>query len=181
MGILYRPEILKEYSIFLTILILVIVLQTLQLNKMNDRRRFIRKLGSLTALLTIPVTGQRIRAGIQRMQAPSPGDIGGIFVHSVYFWLVDEAMPTRGKFVTEVLKYLKQIEVIRTRHLGRPAGTERDVVDNSYSYCMILTFDSKEDQDHYQNHEAHQQFIQNASSLWTKVQVYDSIRCEALM
>jgi hypothetical protein len=148
---------------------------------MNNRRGFIRKLGSLTALLAIPVTGQRIRAGNHRKQAPSPGEIGGIFVHSVYFWLVDETMPTRGKFVTEVLNYLKQIEVIRTRHLGRPAGTEREVVDNSYSYCMILTFDSKEDHDNYQNHEAHQKFIENASSLWTRVQVYDSLRCEALM
>ncbi len=131
----------------------------------------------MAALLAIPGTGQlAVAENGSRVTSP-PGEIGGKFVHSVYFWLVDETMPTRGKFVTEVLKYLKEIDVIRTRHLGRAAGTDRDVVDNSYSYCMILTFDSSEDHDIYQAHAAHQQFIENASSLWTRVQVYDSIRC----
>ncbi len=105
------------------------------------------------------------------------GNIGGGFVHTVFFWLVDESMPTRGKFVTEVMKYTSQIDEIRTRHIGRPADTHRDVVDNSYSYCLIATFDSKADHDIYQEHPLHKQFIENASSLWTKVLVYDSVRC----
>ncbi|MGW8317033.1 MAG: Dabb family protein [Bacteroidales bacterium] len=145
---------------------------------MKNRRRFLQRLGGLAALLALPGAGRHALAATKgAVMAPS-GDQGGTFVHSVYFWLVDETMPTRGKFVTEVLKYLKEIDVIRTRHLGRAAGTEREVVDNSYSYCMILTFDSREDHDHYQAHPAHQQFIENASSLWTRVQVYDSVRCE---
>jgi hypothetical protein len=132
----------------------------------------------LAALMAVPAAGRQVLAGNRLTGTSQAGDLGGKFVHTVLFWLVDETMPTRGKFVTEVLKYLKEIDVIRTRHLGRPAGTEREVVDNSYSYCMIVTFDSKEDHDLYQEHEAHLQFIENASSLWTKVQVYDSIRCE---
>lgn len=145
---------------------------------MKNRRRFIQRLGGLAGLLALPGATQKVLAGSGSAAADLSGEIGGTFVHSVYFWLVDETMPTRGKFVTEVLKYLKEIEEIRTRHLGRAAGTEREVVDNSYSYCMILTFDSREDHDHYQAHPAHQQFIENASSLWTRVQVYDSVRCE---
>jgi hypothetical protein len=144
---------------------------------MKNRRGFLQRLGGMAALLALPGTTRKLLAGSGKAAAVPPGEIGGKFVHSVYFWLVDETMPTRGKFVTEVLKYLKEIEVIRTRHLGRAAGTDREVVDNSYSYCMILTFDSSEDHDIYQAHTAHQQFIENASSLWTRVQVYDSIRC----
>lgn len=145
---------------------------------MKNRRGFLQRLGGLAALMAITGAGRRVMAE-KGSGAPNPADeLGGKFVHSVYFWLVDETMPTRGKFVTEVMKYLKEIDLIRTRHLGRPAGTDREVVDNSYSYCMILTFDSKEDQDLYQEHAAHQQFIENASSLWTRVQVYDSVRCE---
>jgi hypothetical protein len=145
---------------------------------MKNRRGFIQKAAGLTALLAFPVAGRRIFAANSQTDSDSPGELGGRFVHTVFFWLVDETMPTRGKFVTEVLNYLNEIDVIRTMHLGRAAGTDRDVVDNSYSYCMILTFDKKEDHDLYQEHEAHQQFIENASSLWTRVQVYDSIRCK---
>ena len=145
---------------------------------MRNRRGFIQKAAGLTALLALPLASRRVFASNGLVDNGAAGDVGGKFVHSVYFWLVDETMPTRGKFVTEVLKYLKEIDVIRTRHLGRPAGTDREVVDNSYSYCMIVTFDSKEDHDVYQEHEAHQQFIENASSLWTRVRVFDSVRCE---
>jgi len=145
---------------------------------MKNRRGFIQKLGGLAALMAIPGAGNRLVASGTRHAATPQGELGGRFVHTVFFWLVDETMPTRGKFVTEVMKYLKEIDVIKTRHLGRPAGTDREVVDNSYSYCMIVTFDSEEEHDIYQEHPAHQQFIENASSLWTRVQVYDSIRCE---
>ena len=145
---------------------------------MKNRRGFLQRLGGLAALMALPGAGRNVLAGSASVATSPSGEIGGKFVHSVYFWLVDETMPTRGKFVTEVMKYLKEIDLIRTRHLGRPAGTDREVVDNSYSYCMILTFDSKEDQDLYQEHTAHQQFIENAASLWTRVQVYDSIQCD---
>jgi hypothetical protein len=146
---------------------------------MKNRRGFIQKLGGIAALLAIPAARHPAAATVPAGKQTFSEGIGGGFVHTVFFWLVDETMSTRGKFVTEVLKYTGEIEVIRTRHMGRPAGTERDVVDNSYSYCLIVTFDSKEDHDIYQEHLAHQQFIENASDLWTRVQVYDSVRCEA--
>ena len=147
-------------------------------NFMKNRRGFIQKMAGLTTLLALPLAGRQLLAAKDPRDIAPAGDVGGRFVHTVLFWLVDETMPTRGKFVTEVMKYLKEIDVIRTRHLGRPAGTDREVVDNSFSYCMIVTFDSKEDHDVYQEHEAHQQFIENASSLWTRVQVFDSVSCE---
>ena len=131
---------------------------------MKNRRGFLKRVGGLAALMAMPAAGQKLFAKNGAGGALPAGEVGGKFVHSVYFWLVDETMPTRGKFVTEVLGYLKEIEVIRTRHLGRPAGTDREVVDNSYSYCMIVTFDSSEDHDIYQDHEAHQRFIENAST-----------------
>jgi hypothetical protein len=64
---------------------------------------------------------------------------------------------------------------IKTKHVGTPADTEREVIDNSYSYCLVVTFDSKKEHDIYQDHTLHKQFIENASDLWEKVLVYDSI------
>ena len=72
---------------------------------MKTRRGFIGKVAGLTVLLAFPAVGRKTFAKSQREQ-DSPGELGGKFVHTVFFWLVDETMPTRGKFVTEVMKRL---------------------------------------------------------------------------
>jgi hypothetical protein len=58
--------------------------------------------------------------------------------------------------------------------VGEPAGTPREVVDNSYTVCLAATFASKEDQDIYQDHPIHQQYVEDNQDKWTRVQVYDS-------
>ena len=67
------------------------------------------------------------------------------------------------------------MDVIKTQHIGSPADTDRAVIDNTYSYSLVLSFDSKKEHDIYQEHQFHKDFIANASELWTKVQVYDSV------
>ena len=59
-------------------------------------------------------------------------------------------------------------------HIGTPAQTNRPVIDNSYTYSLIVTFPSKEEHDEYQQEEVHQVFIEEAKELWKKVLVYDS-------
>ncbi|MBK8881948.1 MAG: Dabb family protein [Bacteroidales bacterium] len=75
----------------------------------------------------------------------------------------------------EALKKLVTVETIVEMHLGVPASTRRDVVDRSYSYSLLTTFKSKEDQDIYQTHPTHLKFIEDCSDLWEKVVVYDSV------
>lgn len=60
-------------------------------------------------------------------------------------------------------------------HLGFAANTNRPVIDNTYTYCMVLTFTSKEEQDKYQDEAGHKTFISESENLWKKVVVYDSI------
>ena len=62
-------------------------------------------------------------------------------------------------------------------HLGSPAKTKkRDVVENAYTFCYIMTFLSLEDQKKYQSHKTHLNFIDEGSHLWEKVIVYDSMQ-----
>ena len=64
---------------------------------------------------------------------------------------------------------------IVSRHIGVPAVTgQREVVDDSYTYSLLLTFKDKEAQDKYQEEEVHKQFIEETSHLWTKIVIYDS-------
>ena len=135
---------------------------------MKQRRQFIKKAGGLAAVLALGSTG-RARAGALKEKE-------GNFLHVVFFWLVDDAKETREKFLEELRKFIDNVDLIKTRHIGTPAGTDREVIDSSWSYSLILSFESRKEQDLYQEHQLHKDFIENASALWKKVQVYDSIK-----
>ncbi|WP_108804147.1 Dabb family protein [Aquimarina sp. Aq107] len=98
------------------------------------------------------------------------------FVHSVYIWLNNpDNLEERELFEKSLTKFLNTSKYAKTNFVGTPAGTDREVVDNTYTYSIIVTFSSKEEQDLYQKEEAHLLFIKEASSLWNKVQIYDTI------
>lgn len=101
------------------------------------------------------------------------------FTHVVYFWLNNpESEEDRADFETSLKKFLDNSKYAKTKFIGTPANTPREVVDNSYTYSLILTFPSKEIQDKYQKESAHLQFIKESEHLWKKVQVYDSVGIE---
>ena len=98
------------------------------------------------------------------------------FVHAVYFWLKEpENQEARKKFEASLKNFIKQSAYVRSSHVGTPAPTSRPVIDSSYSYSLVVTFDSKEDQDKYQDEPVHLKFIEECKDLWEKVVVYDSI------
>lgn len=101
------------------------------------------------------------------------------FVHVVYFWLKEpENQEARKKFEASLKTFISQSSYVKSSHIGTPAGTSRPVIDSSYSYCLVATFDSKEDQDKYQEEPVHLKFIEESKELWEKVLVYDSIAME---
>lgn len=97
------------------------------------------------------------------------------FVHHVYFWLKEPVTPEVKTRFEQGLKNLVTIETIVDFHLGVPAGTNRDVIDYSYTYSLLTIFKNKADQDIYQTHPTHLKFIADCQELWGKVVVYDSI------
>ncbi|GAO29346.1 hypothetical protein JCM15548_11521 [Geofilum rubicundum JCM 15548] len=104
----------------------------------------------------------------------APSDV---LVHHVYFWLHEPDSPDAREQMQRALEELSTIETIRYAHLGVPAATEsRDVVDHSYTYSLMLFFDSKEDQDSYQIDSQHLQFVEENQHLWERVIVYDSVK-----
>jgi len=143
---------------------------------MKARRRFIRKLGGITAMLALGSTARANYSSHPEAGAGNNKELEGGFFHVVYFWLVDDSSEVKEKFLKEVSQYINQVEEIKKVHMGPPADTDRDVIDNTYSYNLLLTFDSKKEHDIYQEHPAHKKFIENASSLWDRVLVYDSIK-----
>ncbi|AVR45139.1 stress responsive protein [Christiangramia fulva] len=98
------------------------------------------------------------------------------FTHVVYFWLKNpEKTEDRKAFETSLKKFMKNSKYAQTKFIGVPANTPREVVDNSFTYSLILSFPSREVQDLYQHEDAHLLFIKESEHLWKKVQVYDSV------
>lgn len=101
------------------------------------------------------------------------------FVHVVFFWLKEpENQEARQKFETSLKTFISKSSYVQSTHIGTPADTNRPVIDRSYTYCLIATFTSKEEQDKYQVEPVHLKFIEESKDLWEKVVVYDSIKMD---
>ena len=109
--------------------------------------------------------------------APPPTSKMGrsYLIHHVLFWLKNRDSHHDRERLIEGLKSLRNIDVVRTLHIGVPAATEsRGVVDASYSVSELMLFDNEDDQRAYQNHHVHKKFVEECEHLWEKVVVYDS-------
>ncbi|MFK7813445.1 MAG: Dabb family protein [Maribacter sp.] len=97
------------------------------------------------------------------------------FAHTVYFWLANpDNQQDRGAFETSLQKFLDNSGYAKTSFIGVPPRASRDVVDGSFTYSLIVSFESAEAQQNYQDEAPHKLFIEESSKLWTKVIVYDS-------
>ena len=101
--------------------------------------------------------------------------LSNVFVHHVYFWLRNPGSGEDLSLLIEGLKKLSTVSTIRQFHIGKPAGTDRGVIDASYAVSWMVIFDSAAGQDSYQTDPIHLRFVDECSALWTKVIVYDSV------
>lgn len=98
------------------------------------------------------------------------------FAHTVYFWLKNpDSAQDRKRFETSLQTFLDSSEYAKTNFIGVPPKASRDVVDGSFTYSLIVTFESAQAQQNYQDEPAHLKFVDEANSLWEKVIVYDSV------
>lgn len=98
------------------------------------------------------------------------------FLHIVYFYPRDPAGPDdAARLARGCREFLTNIPGVRRLEVGTPAGTPRAVVDNAYSVALLVEFDDAAGHDLYQDHPDHQRFIEVCGSLWSRVQVYDSL------
>ena len=98
-----------------------------------------------------------------------------IFIHHVFFWLKNPSSAEDRKGLIEGLKKLSKVKTIKQFHIGRPAATNRNVIETSYSLSWFIVFDNLDDQESYQVDPIHLKFVETCSHLWNKVVVYDSV------
>jgi hypothetical protein len=98
-----------------------------------------------------------------------------VFIHHVYFWLRNPTSGDDRRKLIQGLEKLTKVKTIRSFHIGRPADTNRDVIDTSYSVSWMLVFENKADEESYQIDPIHLNFVDTCKHLWQKVVVYDSV------
>jgi hypothetical protein len=97
-------------------------------------------------------------------------------MHNVFFWLKkDLTNEEKSAFLTGV-KSLGKISHVKKCYIGPPASTDvRDVVDNSFSYALLLHFDDLQGQNSYQVDPIHLKFVEDHQDKWESVIVYDNV------
>jgi hypothetical protein len=97
-----------------------------------------------------------------------------MFVHHVFFWLKPSNTSEEVQKFEKSVSSLKEIKSVKLADIGKPAVTDRPVIDTTYSYSLLLVFDSLAAHDEYQVDPVHLQFVADCSALWDRVLIYDS-------
>ncbi|UYQ94713.1 Dabb family protein [Chitinophaga horti] len=133
-----------------------------------SRRQFLANAGKAAAVTAITPF-------LASAPAAAAANADGPFIHHVYFWLKNATSKDDKAKLVAGLRKLSSAKTIAQFYIGQPAPTNRDVIDRSYAVSWLLFFKNKEDQDAYQTDPIHLKFIEECSSLWSRVVVYDSI------
>lgn len=134
-----------------------------------QRRKFIKNVAG-TAVL-----GGLLGTSVSSVLASSQKQNEKMIVHYVLFWLREDLSQQEIKDFTGFFEELKKIPSASLQY-GPPAKTNaRGVVDNSFSYNLLVQFKSMEDIAVYETHPIHLAAIEKYSKNWTKVVVHDSV------
>ena len=97
------------------------------------------------------------------------------FIHHVYFYLKEPNNAQHEAKLLEGLHKLAKVPTIQYVHIGKPAETNRSVIVKDYTFSWMCFFKNIIEEEIYQTHPIHLDFIKEYSSLWEKVIVYDSV------
>lgn len=99
---------------------------------------------------------------------------GKKFVHVVNFYLKPGLTAGDIESFEKGVTSLGSIEAISFFNVGKPAATDRPVIDKSYSYCLLCVFADQSAHDEYQTHPVHLAFVESCQQYWSKVVIFDS-------
>ncbi|MFC3199766.1 Dabb family protein [Parapedobacter deserti] len=151
-----------------------------------ERRHFIKRAGAAVAVAgavggmlaaCAPSTSNQNTSETTEKQETSTTNMENkeVIAHYVLFWLNDGLSEQEINDFANFFEELKTIPGIKSLHYGRAAQThQRDVVDNSFTYNLLVYFDTMDDIDTYETHPIHLEAIEKYSKFWNKVVVHDS-------
>jgi hypothetical protein len=97
-----------------------------------------------------------------------------MIAHHVLFWLKADTTDEQKAAFRASLETLQGVEVVRSLHIGTPAPIDRPVVDKTYTFSLLLTFDDLDAHNVYQTHPLHTAFLDGFRVYFDKVVIYDA-------
>ncbi len=151
-----------------------------------ERRHFIKQAGAAVALAGVgggilaacapPTSNQENNQTESNDETNVTMENKEVIAHYVLFWLNDGLSEQEISDFANFFEELKPIPGIKSLHYGRAANTHaRDVVDNSFTYNLLVYFDTMDAVDAYEVHPTHVAAIEKYSKFWNKVVVHDSL------
>lgn len=128
----------------------------------------------LPLLINLSCTEKEIVEEVIIEKEIDPDAMPGL-IHTVYFWLKEDLSEADEQDFLRGVQSLETIESVDRFFIGPPAATDaRGVVDNSFSYALVVWFDDVAAHDIYQEHPTHLKFVEESEGRWDKVIVYDN-------
>ena len=98
-----------------------------------------------------------------------------MFTHVVLFWLKKDAAGASRQLIDDARRLLTPIAGVAFIDVGVPAGTPRDVVDNTYDVCIVTAFADAAGHDAYQVDPLHLEFAARNKPNFDRIRVFDSV------
>lgn len=129
----------------------------------------------MTNLLVI-ATAFGVLAGAESASAADQDQDGERqFSHAVFFNLAEPSDANREKLIGAIKKYLSKHKGEVYFSVGaRAVEMDREVNVRDFDVSLHVVFDDRAAHDAYQQHPRHKQFVDDHSSLWKQVRVFDS-------
>ena len=95
-----------------------------------------------------------------------------MFIHSVYYWMKPGRTAEEVQQFCRGLESLTKIKSVRHGFFGKPAVTDRPVIDRTYSYGLVVIFDDIAGHNAYDADPVHTRFRESFGS-WSQIKIYD--------
>ena len=97
-------------------------------------------------------------------------------MHTVVFWLKNTTPETIPREIADFYyRRITDVAGVEQVFTGRPAGTDREVVDSSYQVLSSLIFRDSAAQDAWQTDPVHDEFRERFGEHFARVVVYDNL------
>lgn len=98
-----------------------------------------------------------------------------MFIPCVYFCLRDDLSPEATTRSTEGIRPLTTIDSVQQGFIGTSTSTDREIIDRSCSYALVVSVADEAAHDAYQVHPVHDSFRAQCGGSWKKIVIYDAV------
>lgn len=94
--------------------------------------------------------------------------------HLILIWQKPDTSKSQTEALLQGTRDLNKIPGVKSIIIRTPIESERPVVDDSFSYAILMTFASVQDMQNYQQHPQHVQFLKDhVQGKLEKLVIYD--------